>query len=167
MKQTLTILFFLLLCSLSHGQNANNNFTSTKGKWNFPISNVLAIDTIGRDCLGMPYPSSSLVLKTNSPGSVTALQPGIVQGIHNFDGTYTVMVRSGEYFLFYLGLKNLQVLKGDSVTKNSELGVLAKDYSDTYAYGLELMLWKGGKPININRWFHWQLDPCNNHRISH
>jgi hypothetical protein len=152
----LTIFLSLFVSFVSYGQNINNIFKSTKGQWSFPISSVESIDTIDADCYGFPANSLNLVLRTNYPQIVKAIQPGLVVSVRNYgDSPYWVMVKSGDYFLVYSGLSNPNVCKGDTIIKNYEIGSLAQDESEGCVYSLGLILYNGTKVININRWFKW------------
>ena len=64
-----------------------------------------------------------------------------------------VLVKSGDYFIGYVGLDKPQIKKGDIIAKNQALGILAKQEQ---SYLLNLLLMERGQTVNINRWFDWK-----------
>jgi hypothetical protein len=155
MKHYYIILNILLNSSLCQSQSENTIFKASQGKWNFPISNVQSIDTMTFDCYGIPANSKCLILKSQSSTQVRAIQGGHVQSVFEQAGIYTIIIKTGDYFLIYDGLSKPFLKKGDMITEGKSIGNLAcDDMKETYDLNLSLM--KGTKDLNINRWFKWQ-----------
>jgi hypothetical protein len=155
MKHSFFIIISILACSVSYGQNETNTFEASKGTWGFPITNVQHADTMMRDCLWGQTSSPNLLLKTTSSEEVRAIHYGIVRSVAEVSGTYAVLVKTGDYYLMYVGLIKPSVKKGDTLQRGSVIGNLAKGNYDTF--DLQLMLFKDGPDaLNINRWFNWK-----------
>jgi hypothetical protein len=155
MKYSFFIIPILLFGSVVYGQKENVVFEATKGKWHFPIPNVQSIDTMMRDCFGIPANSSILELMSNNPQEIRAIQPGLVKVVTTLQGVYMVLTKSGEYFLVYYGIANPGVKKGDFIQEGDVIGTMSKEEEEK-TYKLTLMLLKGSNTININRWFDWR-----------
>ena len=136
-------------------QNSDSIFSTSKGTWRFPIDNVVEIDTMTHDCLGIPTNSHHLILRTDWPMEVKALQSGTVAAVKIFDGICTLIVQAEDYFLVYQGLDDVKLRKGDDVEQGCLIGKLTK-WEDKKKYELVLMLLKSLRTLNINRWFDWK-----------
>jgi len=155
MKQYFLTLMFILLLSVSFGQYTNAAFEATKGKWTFPISHIASVDTIQRDCSGMPARSFSMILWTQTPEEVTAIQSGLVQSIHKIDSLNVIAVKAASYFLFYFGLATLNVKKGDTINEGDILGRLGKENNENNYQILLTLMNKTGHEIDLIPWFDW------------
>ena len=144
-----------MIFSICHGQEPRNNFETSKGKWCFPLSRFQNVDTLAIDCFGIAVNSLDLVLTSQYPAEVRTIQSGKIAEIFKVGDSYTVMVKSGHYFLIYTGL-SLPIMKsGEIVAKGVLIGSLSVDHSNG-DYSLTLRLMKETKVLNINRWFNWK-----------
>ena len=148
MKKFLSILL-ILLSVCSSAQDTTAQFEATKGKWSFPVSSILQIDTIGKGCFGMPFNSFWLTIKTQQDATVRAIQGGYVQAVSQLADGYIVITKSGRYFLVYSVLSKPQVTKGSFIAEGTEIGKVNESEITIN------LLKDDGKELNINRWFDW------------
>jgi len=151
----LYILITLVISSISYGQDLNSAFEASKGKWKFPISDCINVDTTMNDCYGNKTSSYSTILTSKKSSEVRALEKGIVHSVFSLDDTaFTVIVKSGSYLLAYSGVFT-HLNKGDTVYREQVIGYLTKRQKDN-SYDLFLALTKNLKPVNINNWFDYR-----------
>ena len=150
----LTLLFFLVL-SVSYGQYPDALFEATKGRWILPISHIVSVDTMQRDCYGWPTRSSSIILRTQTPEKVTAIQNGLVQNVIKIDSLNVVAVKTGHFFLFYFGLSNVNVKRGGTIYKGNTIGNCGKENNESNYHVLLTLTNENAETIDLIPWFDW------------
>jgi murein DD-endopeptidase MepM/ murein hydrolase activator NlpD len=100
---------------------------------------------------GIRSENNGIDIKTNSDASVRAVFDGDVASINNIYGTYTVIIRHGEYFTVYSNLKSVGVSKNQKVSTKQSIGTVANE-SSTGIPQVKFELWKGSNPVNPKIW---------------
>jgi hypothetical protein len=153
------LLFVFNAClTISFGQTpANDTFEQAKGFLAIPLSSYKKI--VGMDYRRHAYTfdrtDSSLTFITDSASEVKASYKGIIKGVFEIDGDYTIMTEFGDYFLIYGGLSKPNLKVGDTVVSGQTLGQLRKEKDD-----LECALWfsvqKMDKCLDAYKWLKQQ-----------
>ena len=138
------------------GKLISKSFAGNKNRLSWPVQNGFISGGFGRhehpvlkrvyvDNLGVDI-STKAGEKVRSvfEGSV-----GLVGQVPGMDGQI-VMIRHGEYFTVYSGLKNIVVSSGDKVKMKQVLGEVVKD--EEAGAILQFQIWKNNKRMDPEAW---------------
>lgn len=130
----------------------SNDFLGNKGLLPWPVANGVVIQGFGIFVVeGIKSENNGIDIKTNPDASVRTVFDGNVASINNIYGTYTVIIRHGEYFTVYSNLRSVSVSKGQKVSTKQSIGVAANE-SSTGIPEVKFELWKGANPVNPKIW---------------
>ena len=118
----------------------NGFISSGFGKHEHPVLKRIYIDNLGVDI------STKVGEKVRSVFEGTV---GLVGQVPGMDGQI-VMIRHGEYFSVYSGLKSIAVSTGDKVKMKQILGEVVKD--DETGAVLQFQIWKNNKRMDPEDW---------------
>lgn len=132
------------------------SFTQNKGKLPAPVEGVVAL-SFGRQ----PHPVLKNVYIENRGIDIQSEGGATVRAI--FEGTvvsvlfspvfqYAVLIRHGEYYTVYSGLKQVFVKAGEEVSALKPIGKLAEGPTAE----LHFELWKGTDPLNPEEWLRFR-----------
>jgi len=141
-----------VLNSTPEAARLSNDFLGNRGSLPWPVTNGVIIQEFGVYYTeGIKNESNGIDIKTNSDAPVRVVFDGTVASINNIYGTYTVIVRHGEYFTVYSNLKSVNVGKGQKVSTKQNIGTSAVE-SSTGIPQVKFELWKGASPVNPKIW---------------
>lgn len=130
----------------------SNDFLGNRGRLPWPVSNGVVIQPFGSYLIqGIRSENNGIDIKTNADASVRAVFDGDVASINNIYGTYTVIIRHGEYFTVYSNLRSVGVSKGQKVSTKQNIGSAANE-SSTGIPQVKFELWKGVNPVDPKFW---------------
>jgi septal ring factor EnvC (AmiA/AmiB activator) len=130
----------------------SNDFLGNKGSLPWPVANGVVIQGFGVYYTeGIKSESNGIEIKTNQDAPVRAVFEGTVASINNIYGTYTIIIRHGEYFTVYSNLKSVSVGKGQKVGTKQNIGTVATESSQGIPE-VNFQLWKGSSPVNPKIW---------------
>lgn len=138
------------------GRIISNSFAGNRGKLNWPVQNGFISSGFGRHehaVLKRVYVDNLGVDITTKPGEkVRAVFEGVVGLVGQVPGMngQIVMVRHGEYFSVYSGLRNIQVSTGDRLKMKQVIGEVIRD--DEGAALLQFQIWKNNKRLDPEDW---------------
>jgi len=147
------VLFILLLWvpGISFCQDSiYAKFQYTKGHWKIPEGAELKPTPthFPLDCYHS-MPTSNLNGKASF--MVHSFYYGEVIAAYPNDEQPFVIIKTGKYFLTYVGFENLLVKKGDLVKKDQLLGKTAKYYDNSF--NMEIYLFDSEKCLDPDEWF--------------
>lgn len=138
------------------GRLISNSFAGNKGKLNWPVQNGFISSGFGKHehaVLKRVYVDNLGIEISTKPGekvrSVFEGVVGLVGQVPGMDGQI-VMVRHGEYFSVYSGLKNINVNTGDRLKIKQTIGEVIRD--DDGAALLQFQIWKNSKRLDPEDW---------------
>lgn len=141
-----------VLRSTPEAARLSNDFLGNRGSLPWPVTNGVVVQGFGPYTIeGIKSENNGIDIKTNSNASVRAVFEGDVASITNVYGTYTVLIRHGEYFTVYSNLRSVSVVKGQKVSTKQNIGSVAND-SSTGIPEVSFQLWKGSNPVNPKIW---------------
>lgn len=141
-----------VLNSTPEAARLSNDFLGNKGSLPWPVRNGIVIQGFGVFYTeGIKNESSGIDIKTNAEAPVRAVFQGDVVSVNNIYGTFTVIIRHGEYFTVYSNLKTVTVAKGQKVSTKENVGIAANE-SSTGIPQVKFELWKGANPVNPKIW---------------
>lgn len=156
---TYFLLFILNIClTNSFGQtSANDTFEQAKGSLSIPLSSFKKVVDIDyrRHAYTFDRTDSSLTFITDRASDVKASFDGIIKGLFEIDGGYTIMTKFGDYFLIYSGLSKPNLKVGDTVMSGQTLGQLRQD-KDDLEYALYFSVQKNDKCLDASKWLKQQ-----------
>ncbi len=118
----------------------NGFISSSFGKHEHPVLKRVYVDNLGIDI----STRSGEKVRSVFEGTV-----GLVGSVPGMDGQI-VMIRHGEYFTVYSGLRNVSVNAGDKVKMKQVLGEVLKDEEDGAV--LQFQIWKNNKRLDPEDW---------------
>jgi septal ring factor EnvC (AmiA/AmiB activator) len=138
------------------GKLISKSFAGNKNRLAWPVSNGFISSGFGRhehpvlkrvyvDNLGVDI-STRAGEKVRSVFEGTV---GLVGSVPGMEGQI-VMIRHGEYFTVYSGLKNVGVSAGDKVRMKQVLGEVVRDEEDGAV--LQFQIWKNNKRMDPEDW---------------
>jgi septal ring factor EnvC (AmiA/AmiB activator) len=138
------------------GKLISKSFAGNKNRLAWPVQNGFISGGFGRhehpvlkriyvDNLGVDI-STKVGEKVRSVFEGTV---GLVGQVPGMDGQI-IMVRHGEYFTVYSGLKNIMVSTGDKVKMKQVLGEVVKD--DESGAVLQFQIWKNNRRMDPEDW---------------
>ena len=138
------------------GRMISNSFAGNKGKLSWPVQNGFISSGFGKHehaILKRVYVDNLGVDITTKAGekvrSVFEGVVGLVGQVPGMEGQI-VLVRHGEYFSVYSGLKNIMVSTGDKLKNKQAIGEVMKD--DDGSALLQFQIWKNNKRMDPEDW---------------
>jgi septal ring factor EnvC (AmiA/AmiB activator) len=118
----------------------NGFISSPFGKHEHPVLKKVIVDNLGID------------ISTRSGEKVRSVFEGTVGLVGNVPGLdgQIVMIRHGEYFSVYSGLKNVSVSTGQKVKMKQVIGEVLKDEEDGAV--LQFQIWKNSNRLDPEAW---------------
>ena len=136
-------------------QQLSNSFASNKGKLPWPVSACAKTLDYGTyqhpDAPSVTLYNNGIELLTHANADVKAVFKGTVSPIRNFEGTYFIIIRHGEYLTTYQNVTGVTVKVGQEVTTGQKIGTVAKK-SSSGTYELSFFITKGKEYLNPNSW---------------
>ena len=130
----------------------SNDFMGNHGQLPWPVANGKITHGFGAYYTeGIKMDNSGIDIKTNDAAAVRAVFEGEVIKVADQGGSYTVIVRHGEYFTVYSNLRSVNVSKGQKVGTKQNIGTAATDPISGYAE-VHFELWKSSTPVNPQAW---------------
>lgn len=140
-----------ILSSSPENLKISAGFLANRGKLPSPVDNATITQHYGSQKFGnVTVHNDGIHLKASPGASVKSVFSGDVIKVVSLFNSYTVMIRHGEYFSVYSGLKTAAVSEGQKVSVKQTLGTVATN-SDG-ATELQFQIWKGGSPVNPSSW---------------
>jgi len=138
------------------GKLISRNFAGNKNRLSWPVQNGFISSGFGRhehpvlkrvyvDNLGVDISTKS----GEKVRSVFEGTVGLVGSVPGMDGQI-IMIRHGEYFTVYSGLKTVNVSAGEKVKMKQVIGVVLKDEEDGAV--LQFQIWKNNKRLDPEVW---------------
>jgi len=118
----------------------NGFISGAFGKHEHPVLKHVFVDNLGIDISTKPGEKVRSVFE----GTV-----GLVGQVPGMDGQI-VLIRHGEYFTVYSGLKNIVVSNGDKVRMKQAIGEVVKD--DESGAVLQFQIWKNNRRMDPEDW---------------
>ena len=140
-----------VLSSSPENLKISAGFLANRGRLPSPVDNATIIQGYGPRKYGnVTIYNDGINLKTKPGATVRSVFSGEVIKVVNLFNSYTVMIRHGEYFSVYSGLKNPSVSQGQKVGVKQALGTVANNDEGTSE--LQFQIWKGSSPVNPSSW---------------
>lgn len=130
----------------------SNDFLSNKGSLPWPVANGEPTHGFeGYYTQGIKMEGGSIGIKTNTNAAVRAVFNGEVTYVDDSGGSFTVVIKHGEYFTSYSNLRSINVSRGQKVSTKQSIGTAALDAisGDTE---IEFSLYKGTTKVNPKVW---------------
>ena len=136
-------------------QQLSNSFASNKGKLPWPVSACAKTADFGDhphpDAPNVTVHNYGIELLTHANADVKSVFKGTVSTVRNFEGSYFVIIRHGEYLTTYQNIENITVKAGQEVSTGQKIGTVAKK-SATNTYEFSFYITKGTEYLNPNSW---------------
>jgi septal ring factor EnvC (AmiA/AmiB activator) len=137
------------------GRLISNSFAGNKGRLAWPVESGYISSGFGRQehpVLKRVYIDNLGVDITTKPGSkvrsVFEGLVGLVGSVPGMDGQI-VLIRHGDYFTVYSGLKNIRVAAGEKVKFKETIGEVSGGEDGPI---LQFQVWKNNKRLNPQSW---------------
>jgi hypothetical protein len=148
------ILLFVTISCFSQ-KSLNRLFESSKGKWQLPLKRILFVaDNEKLKHMTVNMFDSTLRLITDSAYNVYSVHDAEVTAIFEVGGEYSVITKSGDYFISYQRLSQPSFVKGEVLEAGQFIATLVNRADSQFS--LELSLTKQGNELDISKWFNWQ-----------
>ncbi len=136
-------------------QQLSNSFASNKGKLPWPVSACAKTADFGNhphpDAPNVTVHNYGIELLTHANADVKSVFKGTVSTVRNFEGSYFVIIRHGEYLTTYQNIENVTVKAGQEVSTGQKIGTVAKK-SSSNTYEFSFYITKGTEYLNPNSW---------------
>ena len=134
----------------------SKSFTANKGKLPWPVAKGLVISKFGKQkhpvLSGVVIENNGIEIATESHSTCRAVFNGKVSTVLSMpNGIKVVMVRHGEYISVYSNLSEVYVVKGETVSTKSPLGIVLTSQHDGSTM-LDFQLWKVSDKLNPQKW---------------
>ncbi len=134
----------------------SKSFTANKGKLPWPVAKGLVISKFGKQkhpvLSGVVIENNGIEIATESHSTCRAVFNGKVSTVLSMpNGIKVVMVRHGEYISVYSNLSEVYVVKGETVSTKSPLGIVLTSQHDGSTM-LDFQLWKVSNKLNPQKW---------------
>lgn len=131
----------------------SNDFLGNRGRLPWPVANGQLIHGFGTytDSEGIRNDNTGYEIRTGEGASVRAVFDGEVSRIVDVYGTYTIIIKHGEYFTAYSNLRSLSVAKGQKISTKQAIGTVATD-PITKEATIIFSLYKGKDAVNPKLW---------------
>ncbi len=130
----------------------SNDFLGNKGRLPWPVANGNLAQGFGTYVTeGIKSESLGWDIRTNDGAAVRAVFEGTVSWVRNILGTWTVVIKHGEYSTVYSNLRSTSVSAGQKVSTKQNIGIVATDASvgETQVH---FELYKAVTPFDPRNW---------------
>jgi septal ring factor EnvC (AmiA/AmiB activator) len=132
------------------------NFAGNKGALPWPVERGVITKSFGEHphpvLPGIKEQNNGVDIKTATNATIRVVFEGeVAEVFYNPSFKNAVMIRHGEYFTVYTGLKEVYVKKGDKVTTKQTIGIIHTD-SEGANSQLHFEIWKGFTKMNPAQW---------------
>lgn len=136
------------------GPTVGSNFTENKGRMSFPVDRGTVTHRFGRQ----PHPVFKNIVEENigikisvSKGTkARCVFPGVVSKVLQISGSYSVVVKHGNYFTVYSNLANTLVKPNQQVSSGTLIGEVGSDFDESIT--LDFQIWNGEIPVDPLTW---------------
>ncbi len=138
------------------GKLISQSFSGNKARLSWPVENGFISSGFGRHehpVLKKVYVDNlGIDISTRAGEKVRSVFEGTVGLVGEVPGMEgkIVMIRHGEYFTVYSGLRNVRISAGDKVKNKQVIGEVEKD--DEEGAVLQFQIWKNSKKLNPQQW---------------
>lgn len=141
-----------LLNATPEAARLSSDFLDNRGRLPWPVANGFITQGFGIYYTeGIKNESLGVDIKSNAGASVRAVFNGEVVRVIDVLGTYTVLIRHGEYFTAYSNLRTVSVSKGTKVSTKQTIGTVAYDPT-TSESDVHFELIKGSNYVDPKLW---------------
>ena len=144
-----------VLAATPEAAKLSSDFLSNRGRLPWPVAAGTTTEQFGRHTVGegVTIDNDGITIRTPQGAAVRAVFDGTVAQVGTIPATNVqfVLVRHGEYFSVYSGLRSVSVSRGQKVTLKQTLGVVATDSEDGTTE-MQFKVWKGSTPLNPESW---------------
>lgn len=143
----------LLTCLFTHAQTDSTLlFESSKGNWNFPVSNYTQVEKFGNIVKqGRTYNSQCTSLISDTALTVSAVYSGKVVVVTKIEDFHVIIVKFGDYYVTYSGLTKPIVRSKEYIVKGQTLAQTEKDFDSKYR--VNIFFSKGKENLDAFEWF--------------
>lgn len=136
------------------GPVAGNNFAENRGRMSFPVDRGTVTHRFGRQ----PHPVFKNIVEENIGIKIAVTKgtkarcvfPGIVTKVLPISGSYSVVVKHGNYFTVYSNLANTLVKPNQQVSAGTLIGEVGSDFDESIT--LDFQIWNGENPVDPLTW---------------
>lgn len=140
-----------LLSSSPENLKLSAGFLANRGRLPSPVDQAVITQGFGARKYGnVTVYNDGITLKAKTGAPVKSVFSGEVIRVVSLFNNYTVMIRHGEYFSVYSGLKSASVSQGQKVGASHTLGTVGNNDEGTAE--LQFQIWKGSSPVNPSSW---------------
>jgi septal ring factor EnvC (AmiA/AmiB activator) len=142
-----------VLAATPESAKLSSDFLGSRGSLPWPVTNGIVVEQFGEHTYGVnvKVENNGIDIKTPAGSTVRAVFSGTVGRIAPVSGSYTVLVRHGEYFSVYSNLKSVSVSSGQKISTKQAVGTVATN-SDDGTTQLHFEIYKGQSPQNPESW---------------
>ena len=144
-----------VLASTPEAAKLSSDFLGNRGGLPWPVSNGSITERFGRHTVGagVVVDNDGVTIRTNQGAAIRAVFEGTVAqvGTSPASNVQYILVRHGEYFSVYSGLKSVSVSRGQKVSVKQTIGVVSTDSEDGTTE-MQFKIWKGSTPLNPESW---------------
>jgi len=153
MRAPFFIIFLILTNSkVVYGQSDSSSiFESSKGTWDYPVTNCIGVTKLSSPDKYLYVQNPNCTFFTDSSSSINAVFDGLIVVILNFDEDYLVMTKFGEYSIFYYGLTEPKLKRGDFIKAGQLISFPTK--GDDNKFRIEISLSKESNMLDPFPWF--------------
>jgi murein hydrolase activator len=145
------------LKELKNNVTLSSNFANNKGKLPWPVSKGRVSQHFGKHAhavlKGVYVENLGVDIATIGGENVTAVFGGKVLTVAQVPGmNYVVMIQHGEYFTVYAKLKSVTVTTGQTIERNTVLGQVYTDKSNTSE--VQFQIWRNEEKLDPESWLY-------------
>ncbi|WP_256010835.1 murein hydrolase activator EnvC family protein [Desertivirga xinjiangensis] len=144
-----------VLASTPEAAKLSSDFLGNRGGLPWPVANGSITERFGRHTVGagVVVDNDGVTIRTNQGAAIRAVFEGTVAQVGTIPASNVqyILVRHGEYFSVYSGLKSVSVSRGQKVSVKQTIGVVSTDSEDGTTE-MQFKIWKGSTPLNPESW---------------
>ncbi len=144
-----------ILSATPEAAKLSSDFLGNRGRLPWPVAAGSITEAFGRHTIGagVTVENQGVTIRTGQGAGVRAVFEGTVLNVGTVQGSNDsfVIIRHGEYFSVYSGLRSVGVSRGQKVSVKQSIGVVATD-SDDGTTEIQFQIWKGTTPMNPESW---------------
>lgn len=126
------------------------DFESNRGSLPWPLEAGAVTEHFGIHAVGQArYDQTGIKIATQEGAAVHSVFNGKVTRVIQSMGSFTILIRHGEYLSIYQNLKNLSVKEGDAISTRQQIGTVATKDGITE---LDFQIWRVVTPLNPEAW---------------
>lgn len=133
-KKTVKTRIYSVFESTAEGLATSTGFENNRGRLSWPVASGIVVGKQGTHSIEgthLTETNDGIRIETSVGATVKNVFEGVVTGVFDLEGEFTIIIRHGKYLTTYSNLATVSVTKGQQVKAGQAIGKIAAGLNDS------------------------------------